>query len=137
MHLCLNIKAQVICLDTDWKVICRFSSQNPFSQATADNLAYVIYTSGSTGKPKGVEIQHRGLVNLVSWHQQVYNLTPSDRATQLAGSAFDASVWEVWPYLSTGASIYIPDETTRSSPSKLVEWLTQKGNHCLFFTNSA
>ncbi|QSJ14342.1 amino acid adenylation domain-containing protein [Nostoc sp. UHCC 0702] len=119
-------QAQVICLDTDWKDIARFSSENPDSQATSDSLAYAIYTSGSTGKPKGVEIQHRGLVNLVTWHQQVYNLTPSDRATQLAGLAFDASVWEVWPYLSTGASIYIPDEATRSSPAKLVQWLTHK-----------
>jgi len=60
------------------------SEHNPKRQVTADNLAYVIYTSGSTGKPKGVEIQHAGLVNLVTWHQRVYNVTPADRATQLS-----------------------------------------------------
>ena len=87
------------------------------------NLAYVIYTSGSTGKPKGVAIEHRSLVNLVKWHQRTYDVKPEDRATLLAGTAFDASVWEVWPYLTAGASVYIPDEHTRSSVVTLIEWL--------------
>src|SRR6185369_13605455 len=87
------------------------------------NLAYVIYTSGSTGTPKGVEIQHRGLSNLVEWHQKTYAITSADRATQIASPSFDAAVWEIWPYLTRGAAIYIPDEETRVSPSRLVSWL--------------
>ncbi|MCP4656179.1 MAG: amino acid adenylation domain-containing protein, partial [bacterium] len=87
------------------------------------NLAYVIYTSGSTGRPKGVEIRHSGLVNLVRWHQRTYAVTPSDRATQVAGLSFDASVREIWPYLTAGASLHLPDQETRSTPSKLVSWL--------------
>ncbi|HKV36205.1 MAG TPA: non-ribosomal peptide synthase/polyketide synthase [Pyrinomonadaceae bacterium] len=90
-----------------------------------ENLAYVIYTSGSTGQPKGVEIPHSGLANLVAWHQRAYGITSGDRATQLAGPAFDASVWELWPYLTSGASIYIPDEETRVSPFKLLQWLAE------------
>src|SRR4029079_11857528 len=82
------------------------------------NLAYVIYTSGSTGVPKGVEIQHRGLSNLVHWHQSTYGIKTEDRATLLASPAFDAAVWEIWPYLSAGASIHIPDEETRLSPAR-------------------
>jgi acyl-coenzyme A synthetase/AMP-(fatty) acid ligase len=89
----------------------------------AANLAYVIYTSGSTGRPKGVEIPHAGVVNLVAWHQRVYHVTPADRATQIAGPAFDASVWELWPYLTAGASIHIPAEQTRTSPRQLLDWL--------------
>ena len=87
------------------------------------NLAYVIYTSGSTGVPKGVEIQHRGLSNLIHWHQSTYEIKAEDRATLLASPAFDAAVWEIWPYLSAGASIHIPDEETRLSPARLVRWL--------------
>jgi len=116
-------QARAICLDRDWEVIAHHSQENPVSGAIADNLAYVIYTSGSTGRPKGVEIQHAGLINLVTWHQRVYSVTPADRATLLAGSAFDASVWELWPYLTAGASIRIPIQEIRLSPSKLLEWM--------------
>jgi amino acid adenylation domain-containing protein len=91
------------------------------------SLAYVIYTSGSTGRPKGVEIPHRGLANLVSWHRRIYAVTPADRATMLAGPAFDASVWEVWPYLASGASVHVPDAETRSDPRRLLEWMAAEG----------
>ena len=50
-------------------------------------------------------------------------MTGSDRATLLAGVAFDASAWELWPYLTAGASIHLPDEATRTMPERLVEWL--------------
>ncbi|HEX5601466.1 MAG TPA: condensation domain-containing protein, partial [Pyrinomonadaceae bacterium] len=88
--------------------------------------AYVIYTSGSTGTPKGVVVTHGNLMNLVRWHQRVYQVSASDRATQVAGLAFDATVWEVWPYLTAGASIHIADEETRLSPEKLIAWLDAK-----------
>src|SRR5207244_1623740 len=44
----------------------------------------------------------------------------------IAAPAFDASVWELWPYLTAGASIHIPDEETRLSPRKLLAWLVAK-----------
>jgi natural product biosynthesis luciferase-like monooxygenase protein/amino acid adenylation domain-containing protein len=87
------------------------------------DLAYVIYTSGSTGLPKGVEIEHARLLNLIAWHQRTYTVTPADRASQVANPAFDACVWELWPYLTAGASIHIPDEQTRLSPEKLPAWM--------------
>ncbi|EJW15203.1 nonribosomal peptide synthetase subunit [Paenibacillus alvei DSM 29] len=98
----------------------------PDSGAAPGNLAYVVYTSGSTGRPKGVEIEHRSLLNLVSWHQSAYRISSSDRATMLAGPAFDASVWELWPYLASGASIHIPDEETRLDPDRLRDWLVNE-----------
>jgi tyrocidine synthetase-3 len=74
------------------------------------NLAYVIYTSGSTGKPKGVMVEHRSLVNLCWWHKMFYSITSRDRTTRYAGFGFDASVWEIFPYLISGASLYIVPE---------------------------
>ncbi|MBD2015334.1 amino acid adenylation domain-containing protein [Microcoleus sp. FACHB-53] len=117
--------APVVCLDRDWEVLAQYSEENPFSGVTPKNLAYVIYTSGSTGKPKGVLVEHRGLLNLVFWHQRSFTVSSKDRATQLAGSAFDASVWELWPYLSAGASIYIANEQTRVLPQQLRDWLVK------------
>lgn len=92
-----------------------------------DNLAYVIYTSGSTGEPKGVEIEHRSLMNLVAWHQRTYEISPEDRATMLAGPAFDAAVWELWPYLCAGSCIFVPDDDTRGTPSKLLKYFSDNG----------
>ena len=86
-------------------------------------LAYVIYTSGSTGRPKGVEITHGNLLNLVHWHQSAFAVSSFDRATMLASTGFDAAVWEMWPYLSAGASLCAPPETTRVSPRSLRDWV--------------
>ncbi|MGH9333361.1 MAG: AMP-binding protein, partial [Vicinamibacteria bacterium] len=93
---------------------------------TPENLAYVIYTSGSTGAPKGVAVPHRGLSNLAAWHRRAYEITSRDRATQIAGPGFDASVWEVWPYLTAGASVHFADEETRMSPTAVVEWIARE-----------
>jgi len=113
---------------TDWAEwdegeISRQSTEAPERKITAEQLAYVIYTSGSTGRPKGVEITHGSLMNLVSWHQRAFDVTPEDRASLLAGVGFDAAVWETWPYLAAGASLHLPDDATRLSPELLRDWL--------------
>ena len=41
----------------------------------------------------------------------------------LAGVGFDATVWEVWPYLTAGASLYLPDKPTRLAPEALRDWM--------------
>jgi amino acid adenylation domain-containing protein len=114
---------QVIAIDRDDAEIRCQSTDSPVSDVTADHLAYVIYTSGSTGQPKGVEITHASLMNLVSWHQGEFAVTPDDRASLLAGVGFDAAVWETWPYLTAGASLHLPDECVRLSPELLRDWL--------------
>ncbi|MCP4553779.1 MAG: amino acid adenylation domain-containing protein, partial [Herbaspirillum sp.] len=47
-------------------------------------------------------------------------------ATQIAGPAFDASVWEIWPYLAAGATLCIPEPEIRSAPARLVSWLVSR-----------
>jgi amino acid adenylation domain-containing protein len=115
--------AQVICLDADAEALAQYDTSDPAPTATAANLAYVIYTSGSTGQPKGVQITHDSLLNLIFWHQRAFAVTATDRATQLAGPAFDATTWELWPYLTAGASLFLPDEETRVTPPLLRDWL--------------
>jgi amino acid adenylation domain-containing protein/non-ribosomal peptide synthase protein (TIGR01720 family) len=116
-------QAQVVCLDS---VTFSAIAENLPHTVTTDNLAYVIYTSGSTGRPKGVQIEHRGLLNLVFWHQQAFAVSSLDRVTQVAGVAFDACGWEIWPYLTAGASIHFPDDETRLDPEQLRDWLLSK-----------
>ncbi|WP_375501013.1 amino acid adenylation domain-containing protein [uncultured Nostoc sp.] len=118
-----NNNLKIICLDKNCKIIAQEIEDNPPCEVSVNNLAYVIYTSGSTGKPKGVQIEHRGLLNLVFWHQKAFAVSPIDRVTQIAGIAFDACSWEIWPYLSAGASIYIVNDEIRRSPEYLRDWL--------------
>ncbi|MTJ22924.1 amino acid adenylation domain-containing protein [Dolichospermum sp. UHCC 0352] len=127
-HLSLTLEqsqTKIICWDKDFEIeIASQSCDNPINNFTPENLAYVIYTSGSTGRPKGVLIQHSGLLNLVFWHLNNFQLTSSDRTTHLAGTAFDAAVWELWPYLVVGASIYLIKSEFLLSPEILQEKLT-------------
>lgn len=116
---------EVICLDTDAPTLATQSTSAPEVTFIGSDLAYIIYTSGSTGQPKGVKISHSGLLNLVRWHHRAFEVTSSDRATQFASPAFDATGWELWPYLTIGASVHIIDEDIRSIPTLLRNWLHQ------------
>ncbi|MFC5703038.1 amino acid adenylation domain-containing protein, partial [Cohnella faecalis] len=86
---------------------------------SSKDLAYVIYTSGSTGRPKGVIVEHRSLVNLCEWHRNEFKITASDRSTQYAPSVFDASVWELFPYLISGSEVHLLDDAIRLDVNEL------------------
>jgi amino acid adenylation domain-containing protein len=111
----------------DWEdlhpLLARYPTESPAASVTAENLAYVIYTSGSTGQPKGVEATQGGLRNLIDWHIRAFSVDKADRASLQAVVGFDASVWELWPYLAAGASVHIPEESIRSNPEAMRQWL--------------
>jgi amino acid adenylation domain-containing protein len=114
---------RVVCLDSEAKILAQQNTGEPACATSANDLAYVIYTSGSTGRPKGVQITHDSLLNLVLWHQHTFGVTFSDKATQLTSPAFDATGWELWPYLTCGASVYLMDEDARVEPVLCRDWL--------------
>ncbi|MBV8685290.1 MAG: non-ribosomal peptide synthetase [Alphaproteobacteria bacterium] len=107
----------------DWSALPEESGGNVPEGAGPGDLAYVIYTSGTTGRPKGVEITHANLAHLIAWHNDAFAVTAADRASHLAGLGFDASVWEVWPYLCAGACVVLAGEEVRTSSARLREWL--------------
>ncbi len=112
-------------VDIDARRIERCPADALEVEVSGAHLAYIIYTSGSTGRPKGVEVTHANLAHLIAWHRDAFSITPSDRASQVAGLAFDAAVWEVWCHLAAGASLHLIDETSRRSPEELRDWLVQ------------
>jgi amino acid adenylation domain-containing protein len=99
----------------------------PPRQIGPGQLAYVIYTSGSTGRPKGVLLEHGGLANLVTWYIKRFQVDRADRATLIASPGFDASVWELWPHLCAGTSLFIPPDATRRVPAELKRWMLEQG----------
>ena len=78
------------------------------SRPTTSPMSFIL--RGRPG-PKGVEITHGNLSHLVAWHVN-FAVTHNDRTTHISGPGFDAAAWELWPCLSSGASIHLP----RSKP---------------------
>ena len=88
--------------------------------------AYIIYTSGSQGQPKGVVVCQGNLLNLIFWHRRARGVSERDRGSQIAGLGFDASIIEVWPYLSAGATLCLPDFPLPVPAWELRDWLVAK-----------
>src|SRR5581483_9035702 len=116
---------RLLCLEDEWEHLARQHATNPTGEIDPDNLLYVIYTSGSTGQPKGVQVTQRGLQNLVCWHQQAFELTTHDRASQFASLSFDGAIWEIWPALTAGATLCLIDDERRNDPQQVREWLVE------------
>jgi amino acid adenylation domain-containing protein len=86
---------------------------------TPDHLAYVIYTSGSTGRPKGVMVGHRSLVNHTVWQAEAFGIGARDTVLQRTSISFDASVWELWTPLATGARMLFLSSEEMKDPGAI------------------
>jgi non-ribosomal peptide synthetase component F len=73
-----------------------------------DQLAYIMFTSGSTGEPKGVMVPHRGICNTLAWRQRRFPFGPGDRVLLTFSIVFDASLFEIFQPLVSGACLVIP-----------------------------
>ena len=95
-------------------------------QPTPNDLAYVIFTSGSTGVPKGVMVEHRSVANLVRWVGTTMDINGSSRVTQNASLFFDASVQQIFPAWSAGATLVPVPERDRVDGARLLTWLREQ-----------
>ncbi|MEV0348342.1 amino acid adenylation domain-containing protein [Nonomuraea sp. NPDC050680] len=95
------------------------ATDNP--RAQEPGLAYVIYTSGSTGTPKGVAVEHAGLAARVRWMRHEYGLRPGDQVVQLASLSFDTHAEELYPALTTGATVVLVPDGGATLPDLLAE----------------
>ncbi|MFJ1820070.1 amino acid adenylation domain-containing protein [Streptomyces sp. NPDC088139] len=74
------------------------------------NPAYVIFTSGSTGRPKGVVVEHRSVVNLLSWAAGEFGGADFSRVLMSTSFNFDVSVFELFgPLVSGGSAVIVED----------------------------
>lgn len=80
---------------------------NPKREISSGDLAYLIYTSGTTGEPKGVMVEHGGFVNMILYQIESFGIVPSDNVIQFASFSFDASVYETFLALLSGATFVI------------------------------
>lgn len=99
----------------------------PNSNILPEDVAYVIYTSGTTGAPKGVVVEHKALLNLCFWHIHEFSISSSDIATKYASIGFDASVWEIFPYIISGAQLCIIPEDIKLDIKRLNSYFEEQG----------
>ncbi len=98
-----------------------------------EDLAYMIYTSGSTGKPKGVMISHANLSNLIMNETINQQISEQTRCAQYSSFCFDASVLGIFPYLASGALVYLFAEADRKDAVKVCQILTDEAINVAIF----
>jgi amino acid adenylation domain-containing protein len=109
-------------LDLDHPHYTKAAPPEPHSAALAP--MYLIFTSGSTGIPKGVVIHHAAFVNFLEWMCRAYPLGPGTRTAWTSRPGFDASLFEIWPTLSLGGTLVIPNDQLLLDPEGLIQWIT-------------
>ena len=121
-------EAQIIFLADDWPK-CESPVENDYwieSGVTPNSLAYVIYTSGSTGQPKGVMISHRAICNRVLWTLHAFPMGPQDCLFQKTPYSFDASVWEIFAPLLSGARLLVARPEGHRDSAYLCEMIVER-----------
>ncbi|HEX8128490.1 MAG TPA: amino acid adenylation domain-containing protein [Pyrinomonadaceae bacterium] len=121
-----------ICLDADWELIAAHAAaaapeHNAHASALPGNTAYVIYTSGSTGQPKGVLVPHRGICNTLLWRREAFTLGGADRILQNLSFAFDASVWQIFGALVSGAQLVLTHAEDHRDSASLIKMIVEHG----------
>jgi amino acid adenylation domain-containing protein/non-ribosomal peptide synthase protein (TIGR01720 family) len=95
--------------------------------AAAGSLAYVIFTSGSTGRPKGIAVSRRSLANLTRSFRELLALAPADRLLMIPSLSFDASVGDLFPTLTAGATLVLHPDPARLSGEEMARFCARRG----------
>ncbi|WP_197429543.1 non-ribosomal peptide synthetase [Myroides odoratus] len=103
--------------EVDWEM----SKEIPIRNLKPHHLMYVMFTSGSTGGPKGVAIEHRSVVNALSYF--IENVIHKSTGYMLAVStyAFDISVLEIFSILMTGHTLVVASQEDQLNPEAIVD----------------
>jgi amino acid adenylation domain-containing protein len=79
------------------------SPENLLLEHAADQRAFLVYTSGSTGKPKAIANHHRGLINVIDYQCDMFDIQPGDKVLQYASVAFEGAIADIYMPLLRGA----------------------------------
>ena len=126
----------------------------PPPELMTDSPFYIIYTSvseasrrcrsktnmtdfffkGSTGKPKGVLHTHQTTRAMLSTHNAIHELSPSDKVLSQSSLAFDLSVAQIWGAFTAGATLLLAKNDARKEPGNLAGFKRRAGVTVTYFT---
>lgn len=116
---------KILCLDRDWSLMARESTDNPNLAPDPSSAAYTIYTSGSTGRPKGVVVSHQNVVNLLHSMAKKPGLTGTDTLLAVTTISFDIAGLEIFLPLCVGARLVVASRLAASDGSQILNLLTR------------
>lgn len=101
------------------------------------DILYGMFTSGSTGTPKGIVVSHRAAIDFITHFTQIFGITVQDRIGNQAPFDFDVSIKDIYSSIFTGAALMILPKEMFSTPTVLLEYLSEKKVTTLIWAVSA
>lgn len=107
----------VIWEDVSWKTA---ASEKPERELKPHHLMYVMFTSGSTGRPKGVAVEHKSVVNALSYFLDEVIPKSAEHLLAISTYAFDISVLEIFAMLLRGRTVVVASQEDQINPETIV-----------------
>ncbi|WP_395338243.1 amino acid adenylation domain-containing protein [Ningiella sp. W23] len=92
-----------------------YSKTSPSVLRYAQSVAYIMFTSGSTGIPKAVQIHDEAIIRLCQQNNPL-KILQSDVVLLHSSISFDASTYEFWGTLLSGATLVVAKNEQVSVP---------------------
>ena len=130
--------APLVCLEEAEKT----APDNALLQARREQIidldpVYLLFTSGSTGTPKGVVVCHRNVCEFIPCFAETFAITENDVLANQAPFDFDVSVKDIYSGLFTGARVEIVPTAYFTNPTKLMDFLCDRGATLMVWAVSA